>query len=175
MSKSPTIAEIDREIAELEAREKPIRRFSVTIKAGGDTREALVSELRNIVTSIAQGGTGGYTGGPDSGSLHDLLELPEVTGESYMAALKEWLKGSERLDELEQQRADLGLRRSEGPTGNKTIENAAKARECYREALRQVAKRESLTPAELAPVVSNVSGANDYTDGIPARLDHNQP
>lgn len=97
------------ELATLESQRQPIRRFSITIKAGGDTREALVSELRNIVSSIANGGTGGYMGGPDAGSLHDLLELPGVTGESYLAALKEWLKGQERIDELNQQLADLEL------------------------------------------------------------------
>lgn len=108
------------EIAMLESQRQPIRRFSITIKAGGDTREALVSELRNIVSSIAKGGTGGYMGGPTAGSLHDLVERPGVTGESYLAALKEWLKGQERIDELNQQLADLdsgALRERAVPAG----------------------------------------------------------
>jgi len=64
--------------------EPPKRAFSITIQAGADTKECLLSDLHEIIDRIQSGASSEIMGGSTSGYHFKLIENPEMNHEAYM-------------------------------------------------------------------------------------------
>ena len=70
----------------------PVRAYRLTLLLDADTREGLANELRNIAWRIDAGQIStGMSGGPNSGSIYELLHDPEQTHDAYHAQLRAYL------------------------------------------------------------------------------------
>jgi hypothetical protein len=72
----------------------PHRAFRLTLRLDADSRDELASALHNFAEQVAREQvTTGLSGGPCSGSIHELLHDPAQTHELYFEQVREYLAG----------------------------------------------------------------------------------
>lgn len=70
----------------------PVRAFRLTLLLDADTRDGMADALRNLAWRVeANDISNGVSGGPDSGSIYELLHDPAQTHDLYHAQLRKYL------------------------------------------------------------------------------------
>lgn len=77
-----------------EAKNKPHRRYTLSIEIGADEWAGVVADLQHLASHIADHGEkcSSVMGGPSCGHIVDIRIDPEMTHERYMAELDAYLE-----------------------------------------------------------------------------------
>lgn len=78
----------------------PKRRFVLAMEWGADDRRSLAQALRHIAFEIESERSSGRvtSGAPSDGGHYELRENPDVTHDSYFAAVDAWLAARKGLE-----------------------------------------------------------------------------
>jgi hypothetical protein len=77
----------------------PERRHVLALKIGGDTEQAVLSLLNNLIIDLERGGLRSIiTGGPDSGGAVVYATNETVTHEGYIAEIEAWMERRKAAD-----------------------------------------------------------------------------
>lgn len=89
----PGVVEHGKDVNNVADDESPQRRFTIEMEVGGDTLEDAVSVVKDFLRHLQKGSRSCITGGYRRCGEFTVVERPDVTHESFFAALEKYMIG----------------------------------------------------------------------------------